>query len=63
MAKAVKKAAVKKRVAPVALPKIDTTELKGLLIDLENLVPGSGTVEDRQMAVDKLKAIINKLEA
>lgn len=43
--------------------KVDTTDLKLLLIDLENLVQGPGTVSDRQKVVDKLKEIINKYEA
>lgn len=69
MAKTNKKVAVKKATAktPVtkinlAPPAVDTTELKELLVDLENLVPGSGTVEQRQQAVDKLKGIILKFE-
>lgn len=56
------KSAKKIKIAEPVL-KVDTTELKLLLIDLEGFVQGSGTVEDRQKTVDKLKEIINKFDA
>lgn len=57
MAKAVKKIKIAEPVL-----KVDTTDLKLLLIDMEGLVQGPGTVDDRQKVVDKLKEIINKFE-
>lgn len=55
------KKVTKIKVAPEVQP-VDTAQLKELLVDLEGFVQGSGTNEDRQKAVDKLKAIILKLE-
>lgn len=66
---AVKKAVTNIQLAPPAEPlpetiplKVDTTDLKLLLIDLEALVQGPGTVDDRQKVVDRLKEIINKFD-
>ena len=51
-----------KKVKDEPLIRVDTSDLKLLLLDMENFVQGPGTVADRQALVDKLKEIIAKMD-
>ena len=61
---ATKKTVVKKvKTTPLVKKVVDTSELKVLQSNMQALVPGSGSVDERQALVDKLECIIKKLES